>query len=66
VQNGHDQIRHEYKDVHLNGYHGFDDALGNINRFIEDEYNAKRLHSAIGYLTPVEYEMAGRETVATA
>ena len=32
------------------------EAYQNIQRFIEDVYNQKRLHSFIGYKTPNEYE----------
>ena len=48
----------KYEDVYLNGYHGFDDALDNIRKFIDDVYNTKRLHSAIGYRPPGELEKA--------
>lgn len=44
------------EDVHLKGYRGFGDALENMRDFIEDVYNAKRLHSALGYMPPVEFE----------
>jgi transposase InsO family protein len=47
-------LKHE--DVELKGYRGFGDALENIRNFIEDVYNAKRLHSALGYVPPVEFE----------
>ena len=48
----------KYEDVYLNGYFGFDDALANIRAFIDDVYDLKRLHSALGYRPPAEFEKA--------
>lgn len=45
------------EEVYLNEYLDINDAWDNIRRFIEDVYNAKRLHSALGYKSPVEFEM---------
>ena len=44
------------EEVYLNQYETFDDAKGQIGRFIDDVYNLKRLHSSLGYRPPVEYE----------
>ena len=44
------------EEVYLKEYKTFEDAYRNIQRFIEDVYNAKRLHSSIGYKTPNEKE----------
>lgn len=44
------------EEVYLKEYKNFEDAYRNIQRFIEDVYNAKRLHSSIGYKTPNEME----------
>ena len=40
------------------GYRGLEDYLPtcNIENFIEKIYNGKRLHSALGYRPPVEFE----------
>lgn len=44
------------EEVYLNEYSSYDDALLNIGTFINEVYNVKRLHSSIGYCSPVEYE----------
>jgi transposase InsO family protein len=44
------------EEVYLNEYESFDDALENIGDFIEEVYNKKRMYSALGYLSPVEFE----------
>ena len=44
------------EEVYMNEYETFEDALKNIQRFIEDVYNEKRLHSGIGYTSPNKFE----------
>lgn len=46
----------KYEEVYLNEYQTFKDAIENIERFIDEVYNQKRLHSSIGYRSPIEYE----------
>ena len=48
------------EEVDLSEYNDFTDAYRQIGRFLEDVYNTKRIHSALGYLTPMEFEMAWR------
>ena len=48
------------EEVELSEYNDFADASRQIGRFIEDVYMTKRIHSALGYLTPVEFEAAWR------
>lgn len=48
----------KYEEVHLGNYESLDDVTRHIPHFIEEVYNRKRLHSALGYLPPEEYEMA--------
>lgn len=44
------------EEVYLNEYEHLGDARLNVGHFIDDVYQTKRIHSALGYLTPVEFE----------
>lgn len=44
------------EEVYRNEYINFDDAYSSIGEFLERVYNQKRLHSALGYLSPAEFE----------
>jgi putative transposase len=48
----------KYEEVYLKEYRTFEEALMNLEAFIEDVYNTKRLHSSLGYLPPAEFEAA--------
>lgn len=50
------------EEVDLSEYLDFADASAQIGHFIEEVYQKKRIHSALGYLTPAEFEAAWRET----
>jgi Integrase core domain len=45
------------EEVDLSEYRDFYEARQQIGHFIEDVYNRKRIHSALGYLTPLESEL---------
>jgi putative transposase len=44
------------EEVDLSEYQDYWDAYGQIGQFLEDIYMKKRIHSSLGYLTPVEFE----------
>jgi putative transposase len=44
------------EEVYRNEYRDFHDARSSIGEFLERIYNQKRLHSALGYLPPAEFE----------
>lgn len=44
------------EEVDLSEYQDYGDAYGQVGRFLEEVYMHKRIHSSLGYLTPVEFE----------
>jgi len=46
----------KYEEVHRNEYRDLNEARSTIRVFLEKTYNRKRLHSAIGYVPPAEFE----------
>jgi putative transposase len=46
----------KYEEVYRSEYRDLEDARALIGQFLEKVYNQKRLHSALGYLPPVEFE----------
>lgn len=46
----------KYEEVHRNEYRDLAEARASIREFLEKIYNQKRLHSALGYLPPAEFE----------
>jgi putative transposase len=44
------------EEVNLRQYRDLEDARSSIAHFLEEVYNGKRLHSALGYLSPLAFE----------
>jgi putative transposase len=48
----------KYDEVHRQEYRDLSEARSCIQRFLEKVYNQKRLHSALGYCSPVKFEQS--------
>jgi putative transposase len=48
----------KYEEVYRQEYRDMAEARASISRFLEQVYNQKRLHSALGYLPPAEFEQS--------
>jgi transposase InsO family protein len=54
----------KYEEVLRNEYRDLADARASIRGFLEKVYNEKRLHSALGYRPPAEFEQMQQEAAA--
>jgi putative transposase len=50
----------KYEEVYRDEYRDLAEARASIGRFLEQVYNGRRLHSALGYRPPAEFELALR------
>lgn len=48
------------EEANLSEYRDYYDARQRIGAFLDDVYQHKRIHSALGYLTPAEYKAQWR------
>ncbi len=44
------------EEVDLSEYEDYTDAVRQVGRFLDEVYMHKRIHSSLGYLTPLEFE----------
>ncbi len=54
------------EEVYLSDYRTPEEAKRQIKQFINLVYNQERLHSSLGYVPPVEYELQYKQTQTAA
>ena len=53
------------EEIYANDYQNLEHLRGNVAEFIERYYNRRRLHSALGYQSPEEYELAASQATSS-
>jgi transposase InsO family protein len=53
------------EEIYCNQYRDFEELSAHLEEFIENYYNCQRLHSALGYRTPEEFERDATVAAAT-
>ena len=54
------------EEIYCNQYRDFEELLRHLEEFLDAYYNRQRLHSALGYRTPEEFEQAAEKSDGTA
>lgn len=54
----------KWEEIYANKYQGIDDLRAHMEEFIDEYYNRQRLHSALGYQTPEEFEASASPALA--
>ena len=55
----------KYEEVYLYNYRTLEDVIKRVPFFIQEVYNKERLHSALGYVPPDEFEILLNEKEQT-
>jgi putative transposase len=54
------------EEIYANEYRDLDHLRANLEEFIDRYYNPCRLHSALGYMPPMEFEQMAKTETASA